>query len=289
MMGGTFRGRAREEGNAPSSVQAPTSDFAARIGVYLFGLMSAAAGIIDIIWREFEPYHQPLQAIGSHIADVKVLVYIGAFGLMAGGGAMLTRRATRYGAATLAIIYSAFAIATLRRFYTAPHYLGNHPSVYIGVFDTFGTQLILVIAALIVYSSRSPRSALSGTIAQIARWAFGICAIDFGLAHLTGINGVAAMIPAWMPLGGVFWTVVSGVAFVLAGIGIVSGLLDILAARLLALMLLIFSFIVLAPLIFAAPHNQVSWGANVYNLTAVASAWITAEWLATQRMSSQAR
>ncbi len=87
------------------------------------------------------------------------------------------------------------------------------------------------------------------------------------------------MIPAWMPLGAVFWIVVSGVAFVLAGLGIVSGVLDVLAARLLALMFFIFSLVVLLPLIFVAPRNHISWGANIYNLSAVASAWIMAEWL----------
>jgi hypothetical protein len=54
----------------------------------------------------------------------------------------------------------------------------------------------------------------------------------------------------------------------------------ILSARLLGAVLLVFSALVLAPLIFAAPHDHVSWGGNAYNLTAVGATWVIAEWLA---------
>jgi uncharacterized membrane protein YphA (DoxX/SURF4 family) len=86
-----------------------------------------------------------------------------------------------------------------------------------------------------------------------------------------------------MPLGATFWTVFTGVAFVLAGLAIITGVLDVLAAWLLGLMLLVFSVLVLTPPIFASPHHHVPWGANAYNLTAVGAAWIVAEWLATRR------
>ena len=89
--------------------------------------------------------------------------------------------------------------------------------------------------------------------------------------------------PEWMPLGGAFWTVATGICFVLAGIAIVSGILDALAARLLALMLLVFSCVVLAPMIFASPHDQTAWGGNAYNLAAVGAAWILAECLANRQ------
>ena len=69
----------------------------------------------------------------------------------------------------------------------------------------------------------------------------------------------------------------------LAGLAIISGVLDVLAAKLLGLMLLVFSALTLAPLIFASPHDHGSRGANAYNLTAVGAAWIVAEWLDRQR------
>jgi hypothetical protein len=55
------------------------------------------------------------------------------------------------------------------------------------------------------------------------------------------------MVPQWIPLGGNAWTGLTGIAFVLAGLAIVSGILDVLAARLPAVMWLVFSAPVLRP------------------------------------------
>ena len=255
-----------------------------RIGVYLFGLASAAAGIMDLVWGEFEAAHQPIQALSDHIPGVKILAYVAAIWLIVGGAAILWRATAKAGAAALAIIYFMFGAFQLPRFYTAPHFLGHHPSVYIGVAASVGQQLILVVAAVIVYASAGGRpmlspSSLSPAAVPIARWTFGLCSVAFGLGHLTAVREVEPMIPHWMPLSRGFWAILTGIAFVLAGLAIVSGILDALAARLLALMLLIFSALVLAPMIFAFPHDHIAWGGNAYNLAAVGSAWIFADWL----------
>ena len=83
-----------------------------------------------------------------------------------------------------------------------------------------------------------------------------------------------------MPLGGEFWTIVTGICFVLAGLAILSGIQDVLAARLLALMFLVFNLVALPRFIFAHPKNHAAWGGNAYNLAAVAAAWILADSIA---------
>jgi hypothetical protein len=257
-----------------------------RIGVYLFGLASVAAGIMDLAWGEFEAAHQPIQALSDHIPGVKILAYIAAIWLIAAGVAILWRETARAGAAALAIIYFIFGAFLFPRFYTAPHFLGHHLGVYIGVLASVGQQLILVVAAVIVYASLAVRRGLSPLAALISRWTFGLCCVVFGLGHLTAVHDVALMIPKWMPFGGAFWIVLTGIAFVLAGLAILSGILDVLAVRLLALMLLIFSALVLAPMMFAFPHNHIAWGGNAYNLAAVGAAWIFADWRATRRQAA---
>lgn len=254
-----------------------------KVGVYVYGIASIAAGVLDLVWGEFEAAHQPIQAWGDHIPGVTIFAYIAAVWLIAGGAAILWRPTARVGAAALAIIYCAFTVFPLPRLVTAPHVFGHRPAVYIGVFVGIGQQLILLVGAAILYASVSRQRTLSPRAALIARWTFGLCTVDFGLAHFIAVPIVAPMIPKWMPLGGVFWTVITGIAFVLAGLAIVSEVLDVLAARLLGLMLLVFSLLVLTPSIFASPHNHVAWGANAYNLTAAGAAWIVAEWLAMRR------
>jgi hypothetical protein len=79
--------------------------------------------------------------------------------------------------------------------------LGYRIPVYIGVLGGVGEQLILVVAAAIVYLSLGMGSSLSQRAALIARWTFGLCSVDFGWAHLIGVQAVAPMVPKWMPLG----------------------------------------------------------------------------------------
>jgi uncharacterized membrane protein YphA (DoxX/SURF4 family) len=255
-----------------------------RVGVYVYGIASVAAGILDLVWGEFDPAHQPLQAWGDHIPGVTVFAYIAAIWLIAGGAAMLWRRSERFGAAALAILYGIFILFPLPRFYTAPHYVGYSAAVYIGVLSSVCQQIILCVAAAIIYELAA-RGALSHRAALFARWIFGLCSVDFGLTHLTGIRFAVPFVPKWMPLGATFWVVLTGIAFVLAGVAIITGVLDALAAWLLGLMLLVFSVLVLTPPIFASPHHHAPWGANAYNLTAVGAAWIVADWLPKRRQS----
>jgi len=256
-----------------------------RLGVYVYAIGTIAAGILDLIWAEFDPGHQPIRAWGDYIPGERVFAYIAAVSLIVGGVAILSRRSARWGAMVLAITYSIFAVFWFPRLYTAPHVLGFHVKLYTAVLVGVGQQLILVAAALMIYATAASRD--RGVLSAAIRWMFGLCAVDFGLAHLTGMQDVAPLVPKWIPLGGDFWTVATGIAFVLAGLGILTGILDILAARLLALMLLVFSALALAPDVMASPHSHLAWGGNAYNLAAVGAAWILAEFIASQKTTRE--
>ncbi|HEY3926843.1 MAG TPA: hypothetical protein VGL89_00590 [Candidatus Koribacter sp.] len=254
-----------------------------KLGTWILALSSIAAGLFDLIWREFEPAHQPIHALADVIPGEPFLAAIAAALLILGGAAILLPRTARYGAIALAIIYTVFALFWIPRFVTAPKYLGWHFTVFNGVVDGIATQLIVAAAALILYTLNRPSHPLytlnrpsHPRAVQIARWVFGLSAVDFGLAHLTGVAFVATMMPSWFPLGGPFWVVVSGIAFVLAGVAILARVRDVLAARLLALMFVCFSAFLLIPNIFAASRDHLSWGSNAYNLAAAGSTLIFA-------------
>src|SRR5436309_8780032 len=93
-------------------------------GLYLYAAGSIAAGILDLIWGDFEAAHQPIQALGDHIPGRQILAYIAAIWLLVGGATIVWRRTARVGAWALATIYLIFAVFWLPRFYTAPHLLG---------------------------------------------------------------------------------------------------------------------------------------------------------------------
>jgi uncharacterized membrane protein len=259
------------------------------LGIYVYGLASAIAGLFDFIWGDFDASHQPIQALGDNIPGVKIFAYITAFWMVAGGVAILWRRSARAGAAALAGIYLIFAMFWLPRFYTAPHYLGMRIPVYIGVFTGMGTQLIVCAAGALVYASLAMGGYLWPRTVLAVRWIFGVCSIAFGLGHLTNVHDNIVYVPKWIPLGQEFWVIVTGTCFVLAGIAILTGILDALAAWLLGLQFLAFNLLILPSFILADPHDHAAWGGSAYNLAAVGAAWILADQLARSKPGRQDR
>ncbi len=256
-----------------------------RLGISLLALATMAAGILDLIWREFEAAHQPIGALGDNIPGRAALACLTAVWMIATGVAVFFRRTARIGALGTIIIYLIFGLFWLPRFYTAPHALGPHPAVFIGVLAGMFTQLIVVAGGLVLYSSLAPNGSGRPGHSPIPRFIVGLGSLFFGLAHLSAIQTVAMMVPEWVPLGGAFWVVVSGIAFVAAGLAILTGVFSALAAHLLALMLLLFEFPVLLPNLFSAPHNHIAWGANAYNLAASGAVFIVAASLANRKQT----
>lgn len=257
-----------------------------RLGIVILGIASMASGLFDLLWREFDPSYQPIQALGDHVPGAAVLAIAAALALIAGGLMILIPRTVAHGAAILTLLYSIFSAFFLPRFVTAPHFLGYGIGTFIGVFAGMAQLLILAVGAAIAWAF-AHHNALSRRGALLVRWIFGLCSVDFGLAHFFQMAGVARLIPSWIPGSGDFWAVVTGIAFVLAGLAILTGILDVVAARLLALMLLVFSLVVVPRFILTAPRAHGPWGSNAYNLAAVAAAWILAAWLDARRAVQQ--
>lgn len=95
------------------------------------------------------------------------------------------------GAATLAIVYAIFTLFPLPRFFTAPQFLGYHVPVYIGLLVGICQQLILFVSATLAWAFLSSSASRSLLWARLACWVFGLCSIDFRLAHFTGNQAVA--------------------------------------------------------------------------------------------------
>ena len=258
-------------------------DALSKFGIYVYGLSSASVGVMDFIWGDFDPAHQPIQAFGDHIPGREILAYIAAVWMIAGGAAILWRHSARAGGAALTIIYFVFAIFWLPRFYTAPHYLGFRIPVFIGVSAGFGIELIACAGGALIYASLATRSSSWPRTIFITRWIFGLCSINFGVNHLDAAADNLGYVPKWMPLGQEFWVILTGICFVLAGLAILSRIQDVLAARLLALMFLAFNVFSLPQFIFADPKGHAAWGGNAINLAFVGASLIFADAMASQR------
>ena len=258
----------------------------ASIGWIFFAVGSLASGVIDLLWNQFEPAHRPIQAWGDHIPGLTVLVWACGICFIVASITVLLKRTRGPGALLLTVLYVLFAVFPMPRLLTAPRVLGHHFSVYVVLLVTIFQQLILAIAAA---ASVERVSSSSVPHAQAEMWLlrvlFSLALVDFGLAHFTSMQNVVPMIPAWMPLGGAFWTLVTGAAFILFGLAILLRKLDVLAAQGLGFMLLSFSAVVLLPGLAHRVHSQIAWGGNAYNFAAVGAAWIFASRLLIRKSS----
>ena len=245
-----------------------------KAGIYFYGLGTVLFGVLDLIWGQFEGSHQPVASVMGNMPAVQFFAYIAAGWMIAAGLAMLWNRTVRMGAAASGILYAIFFAFWVLRFGMAIHSIGWQPKVVFGFLFPGGQAVFLIAPAVILYVATTTEDLVSRKRAETAaRWMLGLPPICFGLGHLMNVPVIARFVPHWVPFGS-FWTVLTGIAFVLAGSAIVSGIRDVLAARLLMLMLFLFELMVEIPPVFVQPHSQNAWGGAVYNLTAMGACWI---------------
>jgi uncharacterized membrane protein len=258
-----------------------------KVGIWIYALATVATGILNIVFGAFEGTHQPFQALGKNLPGAHVFAFLAGAWLVAAGLAILWPRTERMGAAASTTIYFLFALLWIPRFSTATHAFGFRIGVLIFILFGIGQQLLLMAPAVIIYAlSGSPVRDQQARVLSFARWSLGLGPIVFGLGHLISSKVMAGFVPHWVPFP-VFWAIVTGIAFLLAGLSIVSGIRDVLAARLLAVMLFLFEIIVEAPPVLAQPHKQEAWGGALYNITAIGACLIFSEFLIARRSTAR--
>jgi hypothetical protein len=241
-------------------------------GKCVFAAAAIALGVIGLVWADFASIWQPIAALPFELPYRAVFADAVAVLLILGGAAMLWQRTARAGAIVLGVLYFLFALLWLPRVIGFP--------LLFGTWAGFFQELALASAAIVAYASFAPRgSAPASTAGRFGRIAFGICVMSFAAAHFTALSATAAMVPKWMPPGQFFWAAATGAAFALAGIAIITGLLAVLAGRLLTAMLLVFGAAIWLPALVAHPGDHIVWAGNAFNLASAAAAWVVADWM----------
>jgi uncharacterized membrane protein YphA (DoxX/SURF4 family) len=229
-------------------------------------------GVVGLVSGDFADVWQP---VPTSTPGRKALAYMVAVCLLVAGTAIQRRRFARAGLIVLGVLYFIFALLWLPRVVSYPQIFGT----WGGVFE----QLSLVAAALVVYASvENFASATVPRTGQIGRVVYGVCVVAFGLNHFFAIPETASMVPKWIPPGQHFWAVATGVAHLLAAMAILSGVLAVLASRLLTLMLVLFGALVWMPSLFAHPREHMVWSGNAINLAMAGAAWVIADWIASR-------
>jgi uncharacterized membrane protein YphA (DoxX/SURF4 family) len=250
------------------------------LGRVVYGLAGIALGIIGLVWGNYAAVWQPIDNLAD-VANRTLLASMFAVCELAAGAATLWRRTARFGLLALAALYLLCAVGWI------PRVIAN-PGIY-GVWNGFFEQLALVAAGVVAYASLVPRnSAWAARMIQLGCLVFGICAVSFALGHFTAIPETAAFIPKWIP-GRAFWAWATGAFHLFAGIAILSGVMAVVASRLLTAMMIGFGVLVWAPALFARPNDHFTWAGNAINFALVGAAWVIADQISKHRKQSESQ
>lgn len=230
-------------------------------GAMLLGATMLASHDFAAVW-------QPVAASG--VARTVAAVAVGVL-LAMGGGALQRARSAKVGAVVLTCLFAAFALLWIPRIMAAPGILGT----WLGLAEECAVALA---SATLLWRSRSS-SAASSSAASGLRRAFAICVLVFGSAHIAYPVQTAALVPGWLPPGPVAWVYITGVADLVAGASLLTGVRARLAAQLLAVMFGVFGALVWAPALIGKWTDQITWAGNALNLALVGAAWVIADGL----------
>jgi uncharacterized membrane protein len=142
-------------------------------------------------------------------------------------------------------------------------------------------QLVsLAAAGWILFASSASRAAglgrrLGGRRAvRWARFAYATALPMFGLHHFLA-EGATRVVPSWLPFH-LAWVYATGVAHIVAGVALMSGVAVRLAARLEAIMISAFVLLVHVPGVWAAPADRLQWTMLVAASAIGGAAWTAA-------------
>jgi hypothetical protein len=234
------------------------------LGRHIYGLAAIGFGICALVWHDFG-------ALGG-VAYPALFINIAAAIAILGGAAVQWPRTARIGALALGVLYLIFALLGLP-------FIVAHPLVYYG-YGNFFEQFSLVAGATIIYAYCDPiPSTRTARLARTGYYAFGICVLSFGLEQYFYLHATAGAVPTWIPPGQMFWAVATTIAFVLAAVALLTGLLARLASRLNAAMIVGFGLLVWVPALFVAPRSFTNWSEGIETLGIAASAWLVVAFL----------
>jgi hypothetical protein len=234
------------------------------IGRYVYGAFVALLGLVAVLMHANNP-DVPDFSLGIGFVYVTSVVQI------LGGILVLWQRTLQVGALVLVVV---LAVLDLLR---VPEIVQG-PTVYNTWGDVF-FSFSLLCGALILYGQSLRAGRARTLLSRIGYFGFGVSVISFALEQAFYLHETAVLVPSWIPLGAMFWSILTTVAFVLAAIAILTGYQALLASRLTTLMLLLFGLLVWIPALVHHPGDHFSWSETMETFTICGVTWIVADLL----------
>jgi len=245
--------------------------------VTLFAIGMIGLGILALIYGDFAMVWQPVPAWipgRTILADISGLIM-----LLAGIG-LLLRPTAAWAIRILFPYLIVWLFLKVPALFAAP----QMEAVWLG----FGELAVLMTGGwvLFVRLARMQEGSLlafatSEKSIYFARMLFAISLIPIGLSHIVYVKETAELVPAWLPPR-VWWAYLTGGGQVACGLGVLFSIVPRVAATVEACLISVFTLLVWAPAILAAPRTRLPWTAFFISWAIASAAWVVAQNIASR-------
>ncbi len=245
----------------------------ASIGHVVFAATILGLGILGLVQGEFGTYAQP---VPKSWPAREALDYLCSCICIASGLGLLWKR-TAAPAARLLLAYLLLCMLLFNM-----RIIILHPLVEVA-YQNWGQIGVIIAAAWVLYAwfatdwDRHHLGFATGERGvRIARVFYGLSLIGFGFSHFAYLENTTVLVPAWLPEP-LFCAYFTGVAYLAAGVGVLTGLFARLAASLSALQMGLFLPVVWLPVLMAGNVTAFRWGEIVATVALAAGGWVVAD------------
>jgi uncharacterized membrane protein len=238
----------------------------------VFAVGMIGLGILALIYGDFALVWQP---VAQWIPGRTVLAYGSGLLMLLTGLGLLIRVAAAWSARILFPYLIVWALLKVPALVVAPQI----EAVWLG----FGELAVLLAGGWVLFArlaglrDGSPLAFLTGEKGiYLARILFAVSLIPIGLSHLVYVKETVELVPAWLPYR-VGWAYLTGAGQIACGLGVLFSILPRVAAWAEAGMISLFTLLVWAPAILAAPRTRLPWTAFFISWAIASAAWVVAQ------------
>jgi uncharacterized membrane protein len=247
----------------------------------LFAVGMIGLGVLALMYGDFAMVWQP---VAPWIPGRTALAYASGVLMLFAGVGLLFTASVAWSVRILFPYLFMWLLLKVPALVVAP----GMEAVWLG----FGEIAVLFAGGWVLFArlaelpEGSPLAFLSGEKGvYLARILFAVCLLPIGLSHIVYVKQTAEFVPPWLPYRE-GWAYLTGAGQMASGLGVLFGVLPRVAAWAEAGMISLFTILVWAPAIFAAPRTRLPWTAFFISWAIASGAWVVAQNVGAKRSSA---
>jgi uncharacterized membrane protein len=252
--------------------QQPTYQSTHQPALTLFAIGMIGLGILALVYGDFALVWQP---VAPWVPGRTALAYGSGVLMLLGGVGLLFRATAAWSVRILFPYLIVWALLKVPALVAAPQI----EAVWLGI----GELTVLLAGGWILFAKLggiregSRLGFLTGEKwIRFARILFAVSLLPIGLSHIVYVKETAEFVPAWLPYR-VGWAYLTGAGQMACGLGVLFSILPLVAAWAEGGMLSLFTLLVWAPAILAAPKARLPWTAFFISWAIASAAWVVAQ------------